>query len=273
MFEDAHLHVEVPTDEQIEAAPEAQEYTLEDIEKWKEGADAYRKFASKTGIHDSPVQKYEGELQALFLKEKPAIFAFRGTADMIESLKTFGFKAQGDFIYDVEQVQSVIDSHTEFFTQYGSTDADEVMEKLAKEKNSSAVVCRGIVLGFPVASALGYERIDKYKVSDIAYKLFEVLKDDPEKQDYLELNFFSGSRQGNKPLFDFMSQLIQTHPFELGVTQEEIPTLISELRDLIYSKRISIYGNNWVDYGDNQESEVRQQRLRTAFEQSGILNR
>src|SRR3990167_5588762 len=140
-----------------------QEYSKEDLEKWREGASNYKKFLGLDGVQDSLLSQNNGQLKALFLKEKPALFALASLVVLKPALLSFGFKVTGEYVYSAEQVQIVINNNQETFTQYGATDADAVMERLSREENPSANIIRGLVLGFPLKSAEAFEKTGKYK--------------------------------------------------------------------------------------------------------------
>ena len=249
-----------------------QEYSKEDLEKWREGASNYKKFLGLDGVQDSLLSQNNGQLKALFLKEKPALFALASLVVLKPALLSFGFKVTGEYVYSAEQVQIVINNNQETFTQYGATDADAVMERLSREENPSANIIRGLVLGFPLKSAEAFEKTGKYKINTVVLKLYELMKTNTEKQKFLELNFYTEKREGNNAVFDFILQEIKSHQQELEITPEDIPELTSQLKELIQAKSVDVYDNAWFDYEDDPESQRRQLRLKAAFENSGILD-
>ncbi len=85
-------------------------YNDNDVVKWQKGVEAYRQF-----IKAIPPEKQRylqgknlGELQALFLGEKPALFSATSVARQLETeLQAFGIESVGAYSYCPEAVQTV----------------------------------------------------------------------------------------------------------------------------------------------------------------------
>ncbi len=191
----------------------ADTFTDDDISKWQEGAQVFEHMsvalqeAKLKSVFEKIFDPVDtNALKALFLKEKPAILLEESidstdpaASALIKMLESFNIQVSGKYIYDAEQVRGVIRMHPDIFSIFESTDADEIMRKIADKKSSENHSAVGLLLGFPLESVK-----------------------------------------------NFNNERGERHP-------------------------VNIYGVQWADSADSSESKIKQLRLKTAFEKSGIL--
>ncbi len=145
-------------------------FTDDDMSKWQEGAQVFEHMSAT--LHEAKLKRIFEEifnpvdtnaLKALFLKEKPAILLEKSidstdpaASALIKLLESFNVRVSGKYMYDAEQVKGVIRMHPDIFSIFESTDADEIMRKIADEKSSGNHFAVGLLLGFPVESVKNF---------------------------------------------------------------------------------------------------------------------
>lgn len=231
-----------------------EEYDEHDRAKWRNGADAFRRFwqsASRLAItHYSNV----GELQALFLGEKPALIDNSLAAHHQRTLEQMGYVFEGDYVYEPTLVARVLQEHSETFKGYENSAA--LMKALGKAKNQDMITERGLVLGYPLTAVeafVAYERI----THECTHTKAEIMK--------AILDEWESSRHADVPRIVTM---ILSNARRLGLTPDDAQTL----QKVGLTKKIAdIYGFSWSDNGGTSpESLAKQRRLTAAFEQSGM---
>ncbi len=251
-------------------------YDANDVHRWEEGAAQYREF-----IASIPAEKRwclanlnKGEIQAIFLGEKPALFCAR-TPTVVEHLRQelqhFGLCCSGYYIYKPESVQRVLALHPQQSEELRHSSADEFMQKLAAMPMGRFDRVRGLILGYPMTSIASFERQDALQIHAIAKRLYDLLPEGDKDKEFL-LEEFYGNRKDKTGILRFFTDKLREKSADIGIQEADIPRLLEELRYVLGAKRININGFTWVDFEDSQESIVKQQRLQAAFQRSGILN-
>lgn len=253
--------------------PIEQIYSPEEYAKWKEGALKYKDFMAHAGAESLLTKTNKSNLQAMFLKEKPAVFPVTCVEKIKDALATYGYSVVGLYVYDASEVRSVMDMHPDIFLPYGFTDPDMLIIKLSTEKNDKASVVRGLVLGFPLSSAQSYERIAQYPVHKVIWKLFHILEDDSSQKKFIEQNIYTTKNDQDGETSRLIAELFEKYKQELDVTSEDIPELVAQLEDDLKLQQIQVYGNNWVGYVNDEDNVRRVNRLKEAFESSGIITK
>lgn len=253
--------------------PTEQIYSPEEYAKWKEGALKYKDFMAHAGVESLLTKTNKSNLQTMFLKEKPAVFPVTCAEQIKDALATYGYSVAGSYVYDPSQVRSVMDMYPDFFLSYGFTDPDMLMVKLSTEKNDKASVVRGLVLGFPLSSAQSYERNAQYSVHKVIWKLFHILEDDSSQKKFIEQNIYTIKNAQDGETSRLIAEEFETYKQELGITSEDIPELVAQLEDDLKLQQIQVYGNNWVGYVNDEDNVRRVNRLKEAFESSGIITK
>lgn len=107
-------------------------------------------------------------MQAIFLGEKSAIF---GDSFVIsnfgDQLKKFGYILDGDWIYDPEQIQQIIDEYHDILID-GLKSPKAIIDFLNNEVKSKHHLIRGLCLGYPFSSVceFSYRSREKLNISD-----------------------------------------------------------------------------------------------------------
>lgn len=244
-----------------------------EMEKWKSGANKYKLFAKKiAGISDFPRQGV-GEVQALFLGEKPAVFKNSFALANKEALESNGFKFFGDYCYHPQLVMEVIEKNRDVFTSFSEKNPETVMQELMKAPLNELSEARGIILGIPRTAAKAYKEVSQGEVNRIIEDLIKLLPD--KEAEYLRINYMEKDMRGNHELLEFIIRKLETgtHRYKLHMTNRSDREKLKErLRKIINSRGVDIYGAHWIDYGPSRESEEKKIRLKAAFENSGILS-
>jgi hypothetical protein len=249
-----------------ESEPEGEQseglYTDEDIEQWQEGARKWHKFveddrvravvdyhATIYGPGRGPKYGSERELQAMFLGEKPAITWNHLASNCADELQKLGYVQEGDYIYDPHQVEDVIKDNPDVFAD------------------------RGLSAPNRVASVDGYMEANNLDMHKVYEQLIasEFLSDEEES---ILIDGFNGNREDKEGVKRLFIEKMTKHASELNIEREDIPRLMEELDFISNSKQSTRHGLDWtmwVDYEDYPESKARVDRLKAAFEKSGIL--
>lgn len=245
----------------------------EAVLKWEKGARGYRSYWQTTRLTRTTVysQTDIGAIQAMFLGEKPAAFQIKLATETRSELEKRRFRFIGGYVYKPELVEQVLRDYPDEFQRYGFSSSEGVMNALANSEPKELNLIRGLVLGFPLSAARDFEYASSLKINDMAKRLFELLEDDSVNQAFLARNFFD-KRSQNTALVPFFEEQLIRFQQQLNITDVEIPQLINEVEYLIKGKSVNIHGVYWIEYEESVESIIKQERLRQAFEESGILN-
>lgn len=254
-----------------QASETMQPFSEEDRMKWQSGAERFRQFVANKSLAGLNKQD-SGELRAMFLGEKPA--CFRNTVCMRyqADLANFGLVTIGEYTYDPNQVGMVMQNHASEFANHGLTTPVQAIKALnSADMQHYKHTIRGIILGFPLESVQKHEYQETFKIHQLADSLYKLLEGTPD-QEYMLKTYFS-ERHGNHELIEFFTAQLNKYKAELGLGDEEIAEILNELRYLINARGVDVYGVDWIDYGErSEESEEKQRRLRTAFEETGIMD-
>lgn len=251
---------------------EAVEVGLDQIRKWQARAKNFKDYwqtVKNTGQANYP-QHEVGSIQAMFLGEKPAVFETKLARDSKEILAQKGLKFAGDYVYDPELVQEVIEKYADEFQRYGFSSSEEVMNALAAANPRDLSTIRGLVLGFPESAVRDYAFTESLRIDNVAERLYNLLQDSPIDKSFLELNYFA-ERSGKTELLPFFEQQLKKYQQELNLNDSEIAQTLDELQWIINGRGVNIHGVYWVEYRESVDSVALQNRLKQAFEQSGIL--
>ncbi|MBP7113873.1 MAG: hypothetical protein KBA40_00295 [Candidatus Peribacteraceae bacterium] len=251
-------------------------YDVNDLHHWEEGTAQYKQF-----IASIPPEKRwcfrnvnEGELQAIFLGEKPAMFSNnvpKVTEYLGEELQRSGLRCAGYYIYKPEAVERILREHPKEFEEFPIASAEEFMQALARVSMEQFETSRGLILGYPIASITAYEKQNKFQLHLVAKRLYDLLPDESADKDFL-LNEFFGDRKDKAGIVLFFTEKLRERQAELGITESDIPQLLQELDYLLAAKHANVHGVIWVDFEKSFESDLKQQRLQAAFQRSGILD-
>ena len=243
-----------------------------DLAKWTEGAGRYRLFVEEIGDISRYYSPRVGEVQALFLGEKPAVVANEFALDNRTVLEKLGFRFSGDYCYSEEAVQKAIDEHKDIFSSFPDLSPEAVIQELRKTSYLELHIAGGIILGIPEAAAKAFQEVLQPEVNDIIDKLIKLLPQ--EEAEYLYDNYFRQDMCGNQKLLKFIIRKLETgiHRYKLGLNRKkDVEGFKARLERVINSKSVDIHGIGWADYEPSEESEQKQKRLKAAFEKSGIL--
>lgn len=229
-------------------------YDAHDLARWRNGADAFRRFwqsASRLAItHYSHV----GTLPALFLGEKPACLDNPLALHHQLDLEQIGYVFEGDYVYDPSLVARVMQEYSENFKGYENSAA--LMKALGKAKNQDMITERGLVLGYPLTAVEAFVAYDRilHECTHTKAAIMETI-----------LEEWASSRHADVPN---LVTMILSNTGRLGLTPDDAQTL---QRVGLTKKIADIYGFSWSDNGGTSpESLAQQRRLKTAFEQSGM---
>jgi hypothetical protein len=104
---------------------------------------------------------------------------------------------------------------------------------------------------------------------DILEKLWNELPPD-ERREYVRSHGEGPDRPS--PFFNYFIENLQKASSSLSAIPADQKTFLLEAATALQRKRqFGVYGMNWSDDVDSSESSKQEQRLRAAFEQSGIL--
>ncbi len=273
-------------------------FTETDVKRWQAGADLFRKFWEQIPEKEygppcppgrmRPRKGFSaddiGEVEAVFLGEKPASYANTLVGAFASQLRDAQFqfstiqdKSGNWYVYRPEKVQEVLNetSKSQVFEQKGLRTAEQVMEYLADHFAYEAYIIRGLTLGYPDA-AVEYHEVDK--LFDQTYlKLEKLLMQHPVERARV---IVSETGEASYPaLAMVLYQKAAEYQQELGLTDTEMKQL-KEMDTLMQqqqrsgkvSKGVNIYGVTWGEIETSAESQHKQARLKAAFEMSGILN-
>lgn len=171
-------------------------YSTDVLDKWRMGADRFKRFwrlcngqpqhpflnkiwPLKTRDDASKIlrqqhafgrdpQEIIGEMQAMFLGEKPAIFSDSFIKSHFgNQLKNFGFIIDGDWIYDPKQIQALIDDYQDIMPEDLKSPKDAI-DFLNKGEKSDHHLIRGLFLGYPFSSSaeFSYRSREKLSIAD-----------------------------------------------------------------------------------------------------------
>jgi hypothetical protein len=249
-------------------------YNADDVRKWEHGTVKYKEFLASI-----PVEKRwclrnvsEGELQAIFLGEKPAMFSNyvpQVTEYLGEELQRFGLRFAGYYIYRPEAVECVLREHPKEFEEFPTASSEEFMQALARVSMEHFETSRGLILGYPMASIAAYEKQKKFQLHGVDKRLYDLLPDKSTDKEFLLKEFF-GNRRDKAGMVRFFTEKLRERQAELGITEADIPQLLQELDYLLAAKYPNVNGVIWVDFEESPESNLKQQRLHAAFLKSGI---
>lgn len=162
--------------------------------------------------------------------------------------------------------------YPKIFSEWKLSTPQAVMAELNAANRIEMYTIRGLVLGLPLESVRGYEQDEDLKLNAVAERLHTLITLAPHEDEYL-VNEFFGNRRDKEGLLTFFEQQLTRHAEELGIWEDDIPKLLEELKFKLEAKRVDVYGVYWMDHGDYPESQEKQARLKSAFEESGILTR
>jgi hypothetical protein len=251
-----------------------------DREKWKRGAFLYRNFVE--GL-PSELRECNGDIRAMFLGEKPAVFKdFSNTDIFIDRLKQFGYHHNGDYIYSPEAVAETVRQHGKEFEGLPIESPEAIIAALNEQWRKKRIP-QGLILGYPLSSCS--EHALTCQLQEVADDVGRILKEMHNEVGYREFNdALDGNRfvgivgKGGHPvkiptaeaktcLLRYFAEHANHHShFGNGLSW------ISEAIDYLQNRQPrDIYGTGWVDAGNSEDSTLKAQRLKAAFEESGIL--
>lgn len=246
-----------------------EQVSLVDREKWEQGTKQFSQFLDTVDISfldDADI----GSLQAVFLGEKPAFFSSEHKdkiEDLVPFFRTIGFTVVGAYVFRLEEVQKTIEQHSEDFAELNTQDAISVMQMVNQANIETYNIPRGLVLGFPRSAVINYPKAEAGGKKAWQLRLMIRSKQEwsPENRTQIEAELvdiiYGQNNQGARGFFLKYQQ-------DFAITDTDIENLLIEA----YSTSASIYGVAWKDCGGpTEESEKKQERLKFAFEISGIL--
>lgn len=132
-------------------------YSDNEIAEWREGWSMFLENFGDIQPSMEITSASIGQLIALFMGEKPAIFKSPFRKHRAGELMAIGLGVDGDFIYRRELVQSVMDKHKQIFARYGLHYPEQVINFLNKANIKEHNIIRGLTLGIPFASVMDHE--------------------------------------------------------------------------------------------------------------------
>ncbi len=216
-------------------------------------------------------------LQAMSLGEKPAIADAVDLLRQADILARFGIRREGSYLYRSDVVGQVIGAHPEHFAAADGSSPEAVMAWLARQNPEQAAVPRGLVLGLPLKAVLDYRRMVP---AVTVWKRLIGTKDQPgilpvESVEYAECRRMlvsAGSRRGSREeARDFIVRQCAAHGALLGVTPEELPSVLESVDTYMQCIDVEAPGINWLELPPvSDESRKKQNRLEAAFSLSQI---
>ena len=243
--------------------------SLVDRKKWEQGTEQFSQFFDTVDVSFLD-DEYIGSLQAVFLGEKPAFFSSehkQKLKDLVPFFQAAGLTVIGAYVFRLEEVQKMIDQYPNDFTELNTQDAISVMQMVNEANIDTYNIPRGLVLGFPRSAVIKYQKA--IEGGKKAWQLRLIIRNkqewSPEKRTQVEaelVDIIYGRH--NQGAHDFLLKYQQ----DFAITDTDIDNLLMES----YSTIAKVYGIVWKDGGGpTEESKTRQERLKLAFETSGIL--
>lgn len=127
----------------------------------------------------------------------------------------------------------------------------------------------GILLGFPRRAVLAMESSPRWRVNEVRRSMNRCLNLDAARLNAWVSAWSEPGRPDVPALFEGM---LRDYGNSAGITTEELPRLWEELHLQRTQHTVNIYGVIWNDFGSSRESRRYQERLKAAFELSGILD-
>ncbi len=243
-------------------------YTNADIFMWEEGAAKYKEFVSNVKEIDKYNQEDKGGLQAMFLGEKPACFYNRLALSHKEELENLGFEFIGNYCFRPELVLGVIEKYKKDII-FLDQDPIKLMEELNMATHGEQNIIRGLVLGFPLSSVLGYEKATKFGIEEVIKSLYDLLPNDGKK--YLEETFYN-NRQGNQEMFNWIIDRLLEYRDVLKLDESRLTKVVDGLKMTTNARLIDVNGISWTEYEYSADSVIKQNRLMASFKKGGFLS-
>jgi hypothetical protein len=248
-------------------------YSEQDVQKWEIGARKYRQFIEAVRREKRLCLRGEnlGEIQALFLGEKPAVFGVTSVARSLEAeLRQFGLESAGDYVYSPQAIQAVLQGSPADFEGLPIDSPQSFMTFLASQDMRTYALQRGLILGYPRAAIQQYEYEQTLQIKKLASSLLEIFGEGTKDWDFLVDSFF-GNRTNKRAIESFFQEKLMQHANRLGIASGDLPRLMDELRYVLSAQSVNVHGVIWIDHEASDESSKKQQRLHAAFQRSGIL--
>ncbi len=250
-----------------------QEFSKEDVARWKEGAKNWVSFSEQMKKRDVQLSPHEERsIQALLLGEKPAFLMDKDLSSLAEELGMFGLKIRGDYIYNPQTVDRVRRKHGSLFRKIRNFSNAELMDMLSTKKEDGTPqhhAIRGVVLGFPLLSSKRFEDMSSKSGLENLYRMYELMSD--EDKETLGIGFYTPEVRGNKEIMNFIFSKIPIHREALRLTKKEEAELKEYVKTMINSKSAGLEDMGWVCYGRDPESDQITRRLKAAFSLSGLI--
>lgn len=253
-----------------------------DIATWRHGAEQYRKFLE--AIPKDLKERYERDhnLQLVFLGEKPAIWSTQERYEKVKNeLEQFGLLTEGEYLFSPAAVKVLLEEYPNEFTGLPTESPAELMKTMAGAKETENLVARGLLLGYPLISCK--EHAIYLSVSHIIDSIVEELGGDTHDGRELlnacgikgfvgdspdKLGEDIGRDEARAILFSYFSRFSQ----EMHIDIDD-----SSFRDAVelflngQSKEAGpqMY-RGWMEYSGSSESKQKENRIRQAFEFSGL---
>jgi hypothetical protein len=257
-------------------------YTPDDVEHWKRGTGAFATFfnglapAQQEELHKPLSMEYRRDepvdIPALFLGER-ALVLESYSPDVRGRFESCGLKTNEYAVYDSEHVRRVIQRYPDVFADVPHASTEECVnfltqtEKIPPEKMKAV----GLLLGYPLSAVVHHHQLEtRYAAAmDTFEKLWNGLPPD-ERREYVRQHGEGPDRPS--PFFYFFVENLQKDSSSLPAMAADQKVFLLEAATALQRKRqFGVYGMNWSDDVDSSESKEREQRLRAAFERSGIL--
>lgn len=276
--------------------------TEKDIKQWRAGAESFQRFWQSVSKEDkqaffySPDEALEdpedakGEVQALFLGEKPAVWLPRiPTPTLQASFHAEGLKAQGEIVYHQVLVERVMHEYPKEFPSDVFQTADQVIKYIQTQGeavNQGAKpdnVRLGLVFGYPAESVRDFEKMQKLRIWNVIDSLDDTHALSLEEQKSIDEAFYIPDEFRSHALKEhdvaqmqqIIGEAIKRNAHSIGLAEKDMSSLMEELEEALRIERqrkgVDVYGVGWRDIHDNPDSREKQARLKCAFETSGIL--
>lgn len=204
----------------------------------------------------------------LFIGEKAAVLWDHDTLPFPEEALSYGFRRAGKILYDPASAMETIARHPDVFNG-APHDLQVLMEGLSDGRDERRDERLGLLLGFPKTSVLQFAR----RETRYTWAWSELL-DTLQAEHPGELAHMSALTELNDPdaVCAWYARLLALYRRKIGIGDEDMPLVLSEVRMLMDARSVDIHGMTWVDPEPNEESDQRQRDLRIAYRESGLAD-
>lgn len=245
----------------------------EDMDRWVNGSERFHSLCSLINLEDKVgTETATGFLQALFLGERGVCFRHiipNAVTEIIKNHPELGLSVSDQFIYDPKIVDDIAKRNPDIF---GERNSEEIANSslLFNDFEHSEEV--GLLLGFPRKDVEYYKSVEalysgitKLMDNNLSLKL----KTDPETEKIVKdlRNFRPTIKQENK---EILANFLFKNVEDGIINSDDMQGIINAFEIFVANKdkekAVDVYGIQWKSV-----TKGAQDRLKTAFESSGIL--